>query len=1032
MATSTGIKHRSASLLVAAIAAATLVIVCAAGFVWWRYVPARDGVYVFGNELMAWHVAITNGAVRTLFLENRVTGARLDVAGEDFAFHIGRASTIGWAPELKKPADQYPPFTVRDGVTITPDHCIAQWLVRGRHTRTLVLYQPDLDLEVRLVYSAERGRPWLRRRVALRARGSEPLAIDQAAHHVRWRTDARATLGGVGQPVALDATWFLGIEHPRALNTNEAQTIVLSQYPGRIFGRALTELESMVAGADETGMVHRVLDAYVEAIRRPTRSVTLYNTWCDLRGDEFTADAVGTTALELRRNLELHDTMFDMFVVDDGWMNRRSIWEERTDRVPGGLPGLHDVISRAGFAMGLWLPLSGHNLDTSWGEPLGYEVAHTKYYCMSGTNYNRTLRVRLKSAIQQANVEYFKHDFCFFTCGRTDHGHFPSVNESEEANVNAMIALLEYERSLNPRLYQAITTGIWPSPWWLPHCDTIWMGGADHDFDRRLPATRGSVFEMNYRDGALYTILEVNSNVFPLSAIMTHGIVDARHTVYDVRDEDDEGWANYVMNYLGRGTQMREFYITPANLNERRWNVLARGIRWARSLDPAMIRSRFILGDPRAGELFGFQGAGDGMSYASLRNPSLFPTNVALDALGFTNGICEIVYPWHSYLRCGPGTVVNVPGQLVLQLMNYPEHALARPVPLGMMAEVKRASDEETVYDVYLEPDIEEFAIAAPAGVKTIAGERISGDAQTLTAIVDDAATAQTAVAVTEAAISTAGLVRCTWSAPHGAEARLDVTVRHNGRLVPVASVNGVPSAPKTLRGDGWFVATVPGTLSYNEAVVGMQGALEPIPSVRMEAVLTVDRRIEPREVTITHRRAPQPPVKDRPLPVLQGVVRESFAVACANVTLGPESGLLSGKRLLTAEELGSITAAWLRVAVFDANGGEYSRKEVYLNNALAGLLPENPPPIARWHIGEIPLSREALAALTLDTRVSIKDKTGDLYKVQGFQLEVVLPDGKHVATPANSIVYSVDMTWSHAEGELLPRDGRTATVLSF
>ncbi len=96
------------------------------------------------------------------------------------------------------------------------------------------------------------------------------------------------------------------------------------------------------------------------------------------------------------------------------------------------------------------------------------------------------------------------------------------------------------------------------------------MGGKDHDFDRRLPASRGSVFEMNYRDGALYKMLIDQKKIFPLSALMTHGVVDARHNLYNITAEDDEGWANYLMNYLGRGTLMREFYISPERLTDFR------------------------------------------------------------------------------------------------------------------------------------------------------------------------------------------------------------------------------------------------------------------------------------------------------------------------------------------------------------------------------------------------------------------------------------------------------------------------------
>ncbi len=588
--------RKTLSILLFALIAGVLCLV------WWRYVPLADGEYVVCNNRIAWHMTVSNGVLRTTHVEGVVERLEVQPGSADFALRIGHAKTIGWAPEHKKPTDRYPPYMVRDGVTVTPENCRAVRLIRGWRTWKFMLHQPQLNCNVYLVFRAGGNEPWLRRRIMLQAcNPQEELATDQAAYHVRWNVKELPALGGRGQPLFLDDTWFIGLEHPHSENLYDKGTVVLKQYPGYRFGVEPLPLQSMVVGCGERGAVRGTVNRYVDSIRRPPRSLTLCNTWCDLRKDELTEDNMAKSAEAFRANLLPYDASLDAYVIDDGWFNPKSIWKEDESKLPRGILGVRERIEGCGMSLGLWLPLNGHSLDTSWGAAQGYEKVGDKFYCMSATNYNAALRRQLKKLIREGNLQYFKHDFNYFWCGHTRHGHFPSREQSTEANVDALLSLLKMEARENPDIFLAITTGIWPSPWWLPYVDTIWMGGADYEHNKNIPATRGSAFEMNYRDGRLYELLVAKGLVFPLSALMTHGIVDGRHVGYRVKNEDDEGWANYVMNYLGRGTMMRECYMTPSNLTEKRWEILARGLRWADAMDACMVNAHFILGDPRRG-----------------------------------------------------------------------------------------------------------------------------------------------------------------------------------------------------------------------------------------------------------------------------------------------------------------------------------------------------------------------------------------------------------------------------------------------
>ena len=148
-----------------------------------------------------------------------------------------------------------------------------------------------------------------------------------------------------------------------------------------------------------------------------------------------------------------YKTSLDVFAVDDGWFNPRSIWEADEKKLPNGFSGLYKAVNSQNMKLGLWLPISGHSLDTSWGVKQGIQSAHKKFYCMSDEKYYKRLRKLLKKTIKNGNICYFKHDFNYFGCGHRTHGHFPTMEQSTEANVDALISILEMEAEQNPDIY---------------------------------------------------------------------------------------------------------------------------------------------------------------------------------------------------------------------------------------------------------------------------------------------------------------------------------------------------------------------------------------------------------------------------------------------------------------------------------------------------------------------------------------------------------------------------------------------------
>ena len=1002
---------------------------------WWRVAPLTDGEYSVGNNIIEWKLVVSNAVLKTAFIKNKLTGETIKINGDDFILRIGHANSIGWSPENKKPEDKYPPYMVRDGVNITPDFCRAGWLVRGLKSKTFVLTQPELKCQIRLTFTAKKDEPWLRRKISLKSLSKKQLAID-ACEQIHWKNCGNTELGGKGQPVFINKSWFIALEHPYSKSFQKDGEVILRQFPGNKFGKKLFDLQTLVIAAANNGKIRNVMDDYVKSIRRPIKSVSLFNTWCHMREDELTEKNIVQTVKQIHQGFAPYDYMFDVFVIDDGWQEKKSVWGTRDDRLPHGLSGVRKEIIKQGSRLGLWVSLSGSNLDIKWGEKLGFKPAFTRFFCLSTEPYNETLRKRLKELIRKEKVEYFKHDFNYFVCGRVGHGHFISDDQSSEANVNALLSVLKYEAKLNPNLFLAVTSGLWPSPWWLPYCDTTWMGGKDHDANKKIPALRGSEFEMNYRDGALYKMLVEEGKVFPLSALMTHGIVDARHSVYNMTKEDDIGWCNYLMNYLGRGTLMREFYISPELITQKRWEMIARGLRWAKRLDNCMAESHFILGNPNKGELFGYKGQCADTAYISFRNPSFLSTNISLRTLGMTNGICEVVYPYHKIIDELELDNFEVPANSIVQVVTYPARAIKVPVIKNCLAELIGSKENETEYKVSIFSGTKTFQVVSPVEIKAISGdgviaEKLNSKKWKIT-IPDTSAQSKIKPEIISSKINDHGVFSADVFIPKNYNANVIMLINGAEKAAPLITINDNSVVGKTLVGDGWRLIEFNCFYGTNSIRIGLQGIGKSLSNKLVRVFLETEVKAKNFEIKIKHEKVKPVGIYDKPYPILQNTFLNTKLVGEKKVVLCPASSLLRGYRALKKSELSKIKSAILKIKVFDVNGGKYAEKKIFLNDKLIGTIPPNAPPLSTWQESELKLPESVLKNIMLDNKISIIDKTGDAYKIRDLQLEVTLADGRKVATSLNPIIYSTSLEWELGEGEKLSRDGSQVTILSF
>jgi hypothetical protein len=426
-----------------------------------------------------------------------------------------------------------------------------------------------------------------------------------------------------GSPVTA-GDLFLGFEDPLAeCHAGETVTCGMKRELPLRKGQAVDY--SLVIGAAPPGQMRRGFLNYVERERaHPYRTFLHYNTWYDIGfGKPYDAEAVLDvisafgTELVRKRGVKL-----DSFLLDDGWDNWHSTWQVNSG-FPGGLVAVNRAAHEYGAAMGVWLsPWGGYEeakqerLD--FGRKNGFET-NEGGFALSGPKYYARFREVSLDFIRDG-VNQFKID----GTGNVD-SVFPG--SSFDSDVAAAISLIRDWRAKKPDLYVNLTTGTYPSPFWLRYADSIWRDGDDHSF-----AGVGSWREkwITYRDSQTYQNIVQAGPLFPLNSLMLHGLIYARQAEHLDSDPGND-FTNEVHDYFGTGTQLQEMYISHALLSKSNWDVLAEAANWSRRNAGTLRDTHWIGGDPGKLEVYGWAAWSGAKGILTLRNPSDQRQSIAID-----------------------------------------------------------------------------------------------------------------------------------------------------------------------------------------------------------------------------------------------------------------------------------------------------------------------------------------------------------------------------------------------------------------
>lgn len=494
----------------------------------------------------------------------------------------------------------------------------------GGRRMEVALQTADRRLDVRWTASLLDGSNYFKQEIQVTSeRGECPI------REVVWMDEPipDATVAGRvdGSPVTA-GNFFFGCEDPHAVAGDKPISFRL------VRNLPLREKEtvtlSSVTGVAPAGQMRRGFLSYLERERaHPFRPFLHYNSWYDIswRGMLFN-EATSAEAIRLfgERFIQPHKVVMDAMVFDDGWDDPKTLWKFNSG-FPKGFAPLMQPCKEYGTRLGVWLsPFGGYGelkkQRLEFGRAQGYEINSTGF-SLAGPKYYAAFKQACVGMIRDFGVNHFKFDG--IAAGARANGGADYVRDTE-----AMRRLMLELRREDPNLYINLTTGSWPSPFWLCYADSIWRQGNDMGLAGKGPKQQQW---LTYRDQEVFRNIVGKGPLFPLSSLMTQGVAYSRNGLAGEPTFDSAGFRDDVRAFFGGGTGLQELYIQPGKLLEADWACLAEAAKWSRANAGVFADTHWIGGDPSKGEVYGYASWSPKKGIVMLRNPDDQPRKFVLD-----------------------------------------------------------------------------------------------------------------------------------------------------------------------------------------------------------------------------------------------------------------------------------------------------------------------------------------------------------------------------------------------------------------
>ncbi len=461
---------------------------------------------------------------------------------------------------------------------------------------------------------------------------------DQNIREIIWMNEtisAARTAGKVDGSPIVAGSFFFGHEDPMAVNSvaatgrGDAARAICRLERNAVLKQGDVLRQSFVVGVTPAGQMRRAFLYYLERERaHPYRPFLHYNSWYDISWDPFALNE--TNCLDAIRAfgdsfINAYGVVVDAIVFDDGWDDPKTLWHFHNG-FPKGFAPLAELCKRYNTRLGVWLsPFGGYGESRKQrlrlGLEQGYEV-NDSGFSLAGPKYYAEFKNACVNMVREYNVNYFKFDG--IASGMYANGSGAAYILDTEAMRRLMLEL----RHEDPNLYINLTTGSWPSPFWLRYADSLWRQGEDMGF-----AGKGTRQEqwITYRDQETHNNIVLKGPLYPLNSLMTQGVAYSRRGNAGDPEFNSAGFKADVRAFFGSGTGLQELYIQPGRLTVEDWKVLAEAAKWSRANADVLVDTHWIGGDPAQLEVYGYASWAPRKGIVMLRNPDDRPREFILD-----------------------------------------------------------------------------------------------------------------------------------------------------------------------------------------------------------------------------------------------------------------------------------------------------------------------------------------------------------------------------------------------------------------
>ena len=685
--------------------------------------------YELRNGNLIRRFELKDGRFRTLGWTDKATGRTLDVDSDEFAIRLSDGTVLT--------ADDYEAKVVvyktrgeamrSSGSRTLPD--IEYVLRSGRTTNPLAptkvfqVFYPALEPHTTPTFWSKDTSTILKQLEIKWAPGQVDGKAGIEAE--RFRTKAKASRGGRGEPVVIDDAWIILPHEPTTLtrHTDGNQPAAYAHRFEKVGNHSFVDYnQADVEPKPQEGLVrclcfpvvsgHTSFSAPIAVFAVPagsspeqavidysrpaakTRSYTHYNNWFDPAGKNLKGDNLPAIHRQFVEALKGSGIKVDGMVPDNGWQDRKSVWQPAQGAFPAGMQDLNklsETLLSQGSSLGLWMAADGTTNDINWGVSQGYVKAQPNsyfkqyfaHYSLADEKYQRATMQQLATLSNETKVSYLKFDFNHLS-------HILPTDRHGHAGEFTGFAIATQPARAKGVFINA-TNWTWHSPAWLNYADSVWLLAGDDGFNGNWPELSGRAQATTDRDVYFWRMWgdPADRPWFPISNIMTHGIIRNARGQMSFPTDLPRDWSDHVLMHYGRGTLLREWYLSPASVTPDEWKALIAVHQWTEARKADMINTCYVGGRPDDGHAYGYMGwSRDGQTGTLVaRNPAAGTAtlSVRLDATTFFSGKpgqawhARMVYPYRMELpttyRGGETAEISIPGYETVALEFSPGEA---------------------------------------------------------------------------------------------------------------------------------------------------------------------------------------------------------------------------------------------------------------------------------------------------------------------------------------------------------------------